>query len=218
MTAVIAMLADHVGAVFFPDILILRMIGRLTAPIMAFFIAEGYTKTRNVFKYEMRLFTFAVISMLPYRLLFGHSPFNILFDLLLGLLTIDFSQRFDREYQKWGLVLLAAVAAFCLETDGRLGISTLVYLFYYFRNDRKSAARAMAILYLGSAAVYGLYSVAAGDFTPPVQAGIWLWPMSLMSLPLISCYNGERGRGLKYFFYGFYPAHLIFLYVVKSLL
>ncbi len=45
------MLIDHLGAVLFPEVIILRMIGRLSFPIFAYLIAIGYSKTNSVFKY-----------------------------------------------------------------------------------------------------------------------------------------------------------------------
>lgn len=45
--ACISMLIDHIGYVLFPDVTVLRLIGRIAMPIFAFFIGEGclYTKT-----------------------------------------------------------------------------------------------------------------------------------------------------------------------------
>lgn len=218
MIAIIAMLMDHVGAIFFPHILAFRVIGRLSAPIMAFFIAEGYLKTHNVKKYMLRLFFFALICMTPYALVFAHSPFNILFDLLLGLMVIHFSMSFKEDYQKWGLVLLAACIAFLLQTDGMLGISTLVYLFYFYRQEKKSMLCAMSILYLGVPVMLMLYGIASGQIAMFSQRTFWLRSLSLLSLPFIFGYNGERGRSMKYFFYAFYPGHLILIYVLMKLL
>lgn len=61
--AITAMVIDHVGLLFFPTIAIFRIIGRLTIPIMAYLITEGYKKTRSIKKYMFRLFIFALISM-----------------------------------------------------------------------------------------------------------------------------------------------------------
>lgn len=218
MIAIFAMLIDHVGLVFFPDILLFRVVGRLTAPIMAFFIAEGYSKTRDLKKYELRLFVFALISILPYKLLFGGSPFNILFDLLLGLLIIEFSQWLKKDYQKWILVILVAILAFCLKTDGRMGISTLVYIFYRYKEDKKFMTRAMSALYLGPALGYAIYAILSENIVILNSSSLRLRPLSLFALPLIFVYNGERGRNLKFFFYLFYPVHLFVLYVLRMLL
>lgn len=214
MIAILAMVMDHVGLVFFPSFLPFRVVGRLTAPIMAFFIAEGYTKTRNIMRYMLRLFVFALISMLPYVYVFGQSPFNILFDLLLGLVVIHFSQSLHKEYQKWALVAVAAILAFILQSDGRLGISTLVYLFYRFREDRRKIILSMSLLYFGVLVASAITSIAVGQMAVLGQGSFWLRPLSLLSLLLLFRYHGERGPSLKYFFYAFYPLHLLIIYAV----
>jgi len=215
--AITAMALDHIGAVFFPNVLILRLIGRIAAPIMAFFIAEGYTKTRNLKRYMLRLFVFALLSMVPYYLVFGRSPFNILFDLLLGLIIIFLTDRVKEDYYKWGIVLLAAIIAFLIGTDGRMGISALAYLFYRFRNDKKALALSMSVLYVCPMVLMVLYSVFFMN-TLPQNAVFWLHPFSLLSLPLISGYNEERGRNYKYLFYIFYPAHLLIIYGIMKII
>ena len=79
MIAIIAMTIDHMTWLFFPGyqkiwwIMGLHVIGRLTAPIMWFFIAEGFHYTRNVKKYILRLFTFAIISHFAYDFAGGIS-------------------------------------------------------------------------------------------------------------------------------------------------
>ncbi|MBU4031120.1 conjugal transfer protein TraX, partial [Patescibacteria group bacterium] len=72
------MVADHVGFLFFPHILWLRIIGRISLPIFAFLIGEGYEKTSNVKKYFFRLAIFALISFVPHYFLFkvGSAPYS----------------------------------------------------------------------------------------------------------------------------------------------
>ena len=53
--AMISMVIDHVGDMFFPELLWLRMIGRLAMPVFAFCITEGYIHTRNRKKYLLRM-------------------------------------------------------------------------------------------------------------------------------------------------------------------
>lgn len=214
--AILAMVLDHVGAVFFPAQILFRAAGRIAAPIMAFFIAEGYTKTRHVRRYMLRLLIFALISMLPYRGVFGGSPFSILFDLLLGLWVIDTTQWLQKDYQKWLVVFLAAGVAYGLKTDGYLGISTLVYLFYRYGKNKRKMVLAMSLLYGGGLAFKMLESLVQGQAIDLANPLLWLRLLSLLALLLIFRYNGERGKGLKYFFYIFYPAHLILLYFLKE--
>ena len=64
--AVITMLIDHVGVVFFPEYSIIRWIGRISFPLFAFLICEGYRHTSNIWKYFLRLGIFAIISEIPY--------------------------------------------------------------------------------------------------------------------------------------------------------
>lgn len=86
LIAIIAMTIDHVTWLLFPGcqkiwwVMLLHAIGRLTAPIMWFFIAEGFHYTRNVKKYIARLFVFAVISHFAYNFA-GGIPFipNVFF-------------------------------------------------------------------------------------------------------------------------------------------
>lgn len=75
--AIIAMTIDHAADLLYPGFpakpgaIALHLIGRLTAPIMWFFVCEGYHYTRNVKKYMLRLFIFAVISHFAYCFAFG---------------------------------------------------------------------------------------------------------------------------------------------------
>ena len=72
LIAIIAMTLDHIAWLLFPGYsdgalpVVMHIIGRLTCPIMCYFIAEGYYHTRNIRKYTFRLFLFAVISHFAY--------------------------------------------------------------------------------------------------------------------------------------------------------
>ena len=52
----------------------------------------------------------------------------------------------------------------------------------------------------------------------------WLWLtyynsselLALTGFSLIRCYNGKRGKQNKYFFYIFYPGHLLLLYLMRK--
>ena len=77
MIAIVAMTIDHIADIIYPSFpanpvaIVMHMIGRLTAPIMWFFIAEGFFYTKNYPKYLFRMFVFAIVSHFTYCFAFG---------------------------------------------------------------------------------------------------------------------------------------------------
>ncbi len=103
LIAVLAMVLDHAATVFLADTapaaLFFHAVGQIAAPIMCFFIAEGYTYTSNLKKYLLRLFIAAVISHVPYALCFKFTVWEfwyvtgVLWGLFLGLLAVTLWKR-----------------------------------------------------------------------------------------------------------------------------
>lgn len=210
--AIVAMAIDHAGYLFFDNFIAFRIIGRLTLPIMAFFITEGYRRTRDVKKYMLRLALFAVLSMLPYYLAFQYTVFNILFNLLFGLMVLYITDQLNVEWQKWCVVVFFAAAAFFLHMDGMYTAVPLIYLMNKYREDFKKLCIAVAILLFGISFIHILLGVTGIDPSFLTNIFTWIRPCALFSLFFIYGYNGQRGRGAKYLFYIFYPAHLLVLY------
>jgi len=88
LAAALSMIVDHVGLVFFPQIMPLRIIGRIAFPIFAAGIADGYRHTSNLKMYFYRLLFFGAISQIPFMILFGKNELNIIFSLLLSLVHL----------------------------------------------------------------------------------------------------------------------------------
>ena len=96
--ALITMTCDHISYVIFKKFSYLNYIGRIAFPIFAFQISEGYIHTKNLKKYLLRLFVFALISQAPYALyrsaFFASFSLNVFFTLFLGLIGIILFEMF----------------------------------------------------------------------------------------------------------------------------
>lgn len=196
LLAMLAMTADHIGAVFFPEIPLLRWIGRLAMPVLCFFIGEGLRHTRSPRRYLLRLTGFALLSELPFDLAFydgiewGHQ--NVYFTLALWAIQ-------SRGMEGWLLALTAALAAELLGCDyGMYGV-LLILLLDRFHRARSEQLAAAALLNL---AFFGLQTQT----------------LSLIALPLLWLYNGKRGRDDRRLFYLYYPAHLCVLGILRFVL
>ncbi len=205
--AVISMLIDHTAEVLMNHnaaltepiwaqiYVLMRGIGRIAFPIYAFLLVEGFLHTRDVKKYLTRMFLFAVVSEIPFDLAVFHTPFywgyqNVFFTLFLGLLALA-GIRWGTGLWKQALALIMCVgAAQLINCDyGAFGVFFIV-LLYMTRYDKKTQT------------VLGALSL------------VWELPGILAFIP-IRLYNGTRGRcGNKYFFYAFYPAHLLILWMI----
>ncbi len=134
--AVLTMIIDHTGAVLFPGDLVFRYIGRISFPIFCFLLVEGFSHTRDMRKYMLRLGVFAVISEIPYDLAFrdtvlefGHQ--NVFFSLFIGVVMMYALEKNAEWPIKVTEVLLAMWVAVFLRTDyGFKGI--LLISIYYF--------------------------------------------------------------------------------------
>ncbi|MBW7573276.1 TraX family protein [Caproiciproducens faecalis] len=205
MLAVITMLIDHVGAVFFPAVPLFRIIGRLSFPLFCFFISEGLLYTTNIKGYLERLFLFALISEVPYDLAFHKTVYypqsqNVFFTLFLGLAAIAILHTYlvSRPVPAVLLAVSCALLAEVLHTDyGWFGV-VLIIIFYCFKNFRTRGVLVFTVLNTG-------YSLLTG----PIKLYA-----ALAGFPIL-VYNGKKGKlNWKYFFYAFYPVHLLILYLV----
>ena len=220
--AIIAMTLDHIGAVFFPmgDVLfpyniILRTVGRLTMPIMCFFIGEGYVHTRDKKKYSQRLAVFALISEMPYRLLLDNEM-NVMFTLLIGFCGIWASdilkEKFRSDSFRVPVYLLSVIIAIVVDCDWSYIGVLLIYAFYHGRDSKVKG-----ILYpLG---VY-IFVFVTAYFDAVFFTGFeyfyinYIQLAGCLSIPLLMLYNGKKGPSLKYLFYIYYPLHMLVLWAI----
>ncbi len=218
MIAVITMLIDHIGAVIVQRTQIfeqfssgewlwlnqsygmLRDVGRLAFPIFCFLLVEGFVHTRNDKKYLVRMLLFALISEIPFNLALTGNLMdtrfqNVYWELSLGLIVLMLMKGSEKGRMPAVLSLIykiSVTAAGMLLAEllyfdyGLYGILSIAIL-YLFRSSRLSQALAGGISFS------------------------WELPAPLAFFAVV-CYNGKRGRGRKYPFYIFYPAHLLILY------
>lgn len=100
------MVIDHVGTIFFPDLLWMRMFGRLTFPIFAWMISLCYYNTGNVYKYALRLVILWIISQIPYGFLF--EGLNVITTLILGLACIYIFDKINNK--KLSLIIISIIS------------------------------------------------------------------------------------------------------------
>ncbi len=217
------MLVDHIGMLFFPRLMILRIIGRLAMPIFAYMVAEGCRYTRSRIKYLVGLFLCLAVCQIGYLIGTGDTDLCILATFFLGAVMtfclqdakkslFDPKVSIPEKFMRCGLFVAAVAIA-------RL-ICSFVYMDYGFWG-------AMLPVF---ASLFHMPDNAPADFKKldhkwlhilTFTIGLFLLNRSsfyiqnycLLAVPLLLLYNERRGKyKMKYFFYIFYPAHLLILY------
>lgn len=218
--AIITMLSDHLGDALFSVVSPLNFIGRMAFPIFAFQISEGYIHTKNIKRYLLRIFVFAIISQIPFYLFihkfFGKSGLNIFFTLFLGLTSILLYDKIKKKLKCKNKIInaLAILPAIVLCIIGQLldvdygwwGV-ILIFVFFLFKNNKIKTIVAFLILCI----IKYIIEIILNGFSY-VSIQLMLWTM--LPIALIALYNGEQGRKIKYLSYAFYPLHLLLIYFI----
>ena len=215
LIALVSMTVDHVGMVLFPKLLWLRLIGRLAFPIFAYMIAEGCRHTKGMPRYLGTLAASAAVCQLVYFFVMGslYQCIMVTFACAVGIIALIRRAQQTKKRYWWALAALGIAAAFFAaqllpgllpETDfgidyGFEGIMLPVVVYLCPKRWRLAVMVPMLAL------------VTLGGWE-----GQW---MALAALPLLACYNGNRGAlNLKWLFYIYYPAHLVALQALALLL
>ena len=226
LIAILAMTIDHIAWLLFPGYpremipLVMHIIGRITCPIMCYFIAEGYHYSKNITKYTQRLFLFAFLSHFAY--VFSSAEFvdwksfipfyygdllnqtSVMWPLAWGLvmLRVAYSEKI-REKIKPVLIILICLITF--PSDWSCIASLCILAFGTNRGKFKSqmlwmifyVAMYSAVYVFALDQVYGLMQMAV-----------------VLAIPVLGMYNGQRGNSkeinqmMKWLFYIYYPLHL----------
>lgn len=224
--AIVTMLIDHFGLVIvyyallystYPalvahqDLLwdiyhLLRDIGRTAFPVFLFFLVQGFIHTHDRKAYAIRLFAFGILSEIPFNLcvdqmFFSTAHQNVMWSLLIGFLmmwALDILSQKEIPESVKILLSIAVIAAASLiarglKTDYSYKGILILAVLYFVRFNRKLTLVALVICFL------------------------WELPAIFAVIP-IAFYNGQRGNMPKYFFYWFYPVHLLLLFVLQRII
>lgn len=222
----VTMLIDHLGLILFPEYEILRIIGRIAFPLFAFMISEGARYTKSKWKYLGIIALFGVLCQLPMIILFWDFHLNVFvtFTLsIIGIYALDYfkKQAFAKERHHLSVLLgvLACIGAFFV-----IYASTRDVFFHVDYGFYGALTPVFASL-LSTRGVSAPPALVKADSVPLrvicmaipqlmfayITGGIQYY--SLIALIPLLMYSGKRGLfNLKYFFYIFYPAHLVLLY------
>lgn len=228
--AIIAMLANHIASIFLNSGTLLRMIllgiGNFTAITMCYFLVEGYSYTHSKKKYMERLLLFAILSQIPYCMAFTKQGvisfigFNMLFTLLLCFLICLIAEKVPNIILKIVLIILILICS--MKCDWGIGAPVFTLLFIWGKNSILKKKIAFVI----PTVLFGLYNFIGCYGKIPIgtcilRTVICMISMGMSGICIIYLYNGKRantGRSFsKWFFYIFYPLHLLIFALIRIL-
>lgn len=194
--ALISMTIDHIGYFLFPDLIILRIIGRLAFVIFAYFCANAYIYTSNRLKYGLTLLVLGLImDVIVYTSGF-YVTSNIFITLGLGFFLI---YGYDKN-QYWLIALILILLAFIKVDYGYYGVLVIFASYIFFKR----------IDYLMFA---NIVLITIFFFLKQLSD---LQYYSIFGIGLLFLYNYQRGYSIKYFFYLYYPLHILILQYLST--
>ena len=230
--AMVLMLMDHLWATLLPAQDWLTCAGRLAFPIFAFMAVEGYFHTHSFRKYALRLALFAVLSEVPFDLMYGGTWFypvhqNVIWTLLLGLLGIHLMETVRKKQKTWLYLLTALLVVLIGTVLGTLsmvdyygtGVLT-IFIFYFFRGQKWWCLAGQLL------ALYWVNVQLLGGLLYPVhifgmEFEICQQGLALLALLPIWLYRGRQGyhsKPFQYACYAFYPVHMLVLGILSKLI
>lgn len=201
--AIITMVIDHIGIIFFPSESIFRIIGRIAFILFAFMIAEGMKHSKNENKYIIRLFLWALVSEVPFDLAFYNTWLeinhqNVLLTFVIATIGIHALKSDLSKLSKTMVLLCTIIASITLNVDyGLYGIA-IIHAFYWIKDK---AIKLVTVQILSIVATFTSIQIWAG--------------IALLILPF---YNGRKGKNIGKLAYVIYPLHMALLYITKQVI
>ncbi|MBQ7922511.1 MAG: hypothetical protein IJ325_08040 [Clostridia bacterium] len=231
--AAITMFIDHAGVILFPQYGWMRIIGRISFPLYAYCIAEGFRYTRNRVQYFLQIFLLGLGCQIVYTVVEQTVYLGILLTFSLSILLMAAADSvvrslsgeqiwLDKVAEKYGKTTLkpaasriGSCAVFVLVFTGIWVLTVNVKVDYGYcgvflpllaflpKNTWQQK-----ILFFGGMLALAMEQYAGGGST------VQFW--SVLAVPILLAYNGKPGKfRMKWFFYIFYPAHMAFLYLLS---
>lgn len=182
-----------------------RNTGRLAFPIFAFLLVEGFFHTKSKLKYAIRLAIFAIVSEIPFNLalyqeVWHDSHQNVMLSLFIGLLAMI---AFDYVKKLPGYSDVLRIVLYICISVAAMDIGQLTKCDYSFKAP-------LLIIVLYFLHEYHPFRLLGG------AAAICWEKFAPISFLLLYFYDDSKkpSKKLKYFFYIFYPAHLILIYLI----
>ena len=225
--AITAMIIDHIGMFLLspgiadaalPKVVLyalLRTIGRLTGPLMLFFLAEGFVHTSSRKRYGIRLLVFGLISQVPYALSHYNTlkavDFNVIITLFVSFLMLTAYENIRNRILNTIVVLLLILIT--MPCDWGFVGPIMALFFYKYRYDRKAQIKAYSIISASIVllSIFALVNKGVHWYGELWQAGLFL------VIPFLLNYNGQAGSKKpvnKWIFYIIYPLHFMAFWLI----
>ncbi len=236
--AMIAMTLNHVAFLFLDESqwlgFFFRQIGYFTAPVMIFFLVEGYGYTHSKKKYLFRLLGVALVAQVPFSLMvsggtrFFYPMFNMLFTLSLCFCVLLIQEYVtDKKLAVIGIAWIVLICGYC-DWGSMAPLFTLYFSWAKGSEKKKRIAFFFLILcYYTECFLFGMTASWPVATTIPMLILRFLISLSGIGLAAVSIlflYNGKRmncgtvGKTIsKWFFYLYYPAHILVLVLILML-
>lgn len=223
--AMFVMLLDHMWATLFPRQEWMTCVGRMAFPIFAFLIVEGFFHTRNLKNYIKRLAICALISEIPFNLMYQGKIFyplhqNVIVTFLIAITIMYLIERTKEKGKLWLTILVSILLSLLGFILGIItfadyyGTGVLTVLAFYFFHERKwwcYLGQALSLWWINVELLGGLcYPVTIFGYKFEIEQQA----LALLSLILIWMYHGRQGynsKVFKWFYYAFYPLHTLIL-------
>ena len=227
--AMVTMLIDHIGSKLYPELDILRFIGRIAFPLYAFMVVEGVLKTKDIKKYLLKLGALALVTEPIYNLFQNNTILyldaqNVIFTLLLGALLVHISEESKEKWVSPILFLMFGMLCELIQSDYQMLGIIIIYGFYLSEKTKhKTTVKIITVTIFITLLIissFDGYSLQETLIILP-RTNVWVHLGMYISVLIISLYNSrytKMNELEKWFYWGFYPIHMLIIWMIKSVI